>query len=120
MTTLTFDTLASANRMKEKGISPIHAEVFAMELKAASDVDFSHVATREEVQVFKSEMKADFVALDTKMKADFVALDTKINTVESSLKKDMQLMESHIINRLGAMLFALAVFIAGCIKYIGH
>jgi len=102
MTTLTFDTLASANRMKEKGIPAVHAEAFAMELKAASDTDVSHLATKEELNTFKSEMKSDFKALDTK--------------IETSLRE----LELRMTTKLGTMLFLAVGIMAGLIKYLSH
>jgi len=70
MVSITFDTLASAKRLKAKGVKSEDTEAFAEELKAANEVDLSHVATREEVQLFKSEMQVDFVAL----RSDFEVL----------------------------------------------
>lgn len=49
MVAITFDTLASVQRMRAKGISQENAEAFAHELRAASETDFSHLVTKRRV-----------------------------------------------------------------------
>jgi len=97
MTSITFDTLASAKRLKAKGVKSEDAEAFAEELKAANEIDFSHLATKEEMNLFKSEMKGDF----------------------DIIRRDMQLLESRITNKMGAMMIALAGFLV-TIRFFGH
>ncbi|MEI7669570.1 MAG: hypothetical protein WCJ33_05775 [Pseudomonadota bacterium] len=67
MSPITFDTLASVKRMKAKGIKAEEAEAIAEELRVASDVDTSTLATKMELSMFKSEMKEDFAKIDTKI-----------------------------------------------------
>ncbi|MEI7669786.1 MAG: hypothetical protein WCJ33_06870 [Pseudomonadota bacterium] len=78
MNTITFDTLASAKRLKAKGVKSEDAEAFAEELKAANDTDISHLATKEEIVVFKSEMKADFEALRKDVKLEVAEAKTEV------------------------------------------
>ena len=63
MNAITFDTLSSARRLREKGIPQEHAEAFADELRVAAQSDLSHLATKEEMSAFKSELKADMEIL---------------------------------------------------------
>ena len=56
-----FDTLSSVRRMRERGIPQDQAEVFAEEIRMASQVDFSHLATR-------AETKADLRELELRLK----------------------------------------------------
>jgi orotate phosphoribosyltransferase-like protein len=67
MTTLTFDSLSSARRLREKGASQELAEAIADELRVAKDTDVSHLATKEELNTFKSELKADLAKIETKI-----------------------------------------------------
>ena len=57
MSAITFDTLASAKRLKNKGIKAEDAE----ELRLASETDVSHLATKEEVKTFVLEAKNEII-----------------------------------------------------------
>ncbi len=71
MNSITFDSLASVKRLREKGaFSQEQAELIASELRAANDVDVSHLATKEEFSIFKSELRADLAELRSEMKSD--------------------------------------------------
>ncbi len=68
MTTVTFDTLASSRRMRERGIPQEHAEAFADEMRIANQIGLDHLSTKEELSVLKSEMKSDFALMRSEMK----------------------------------------------------
>lgn|GEM_PF-3665974 len=56
MATLTFETLASANRLKATGIPDKQAEAFAEELRVASDIDTSGLATKADLATLETNM----------------------------------------------------------------
>jgi len=68
MSSIIFDTLSSAKRLCQKGVSQEQAEAFAEELCIASEIDVSHLGTREELNTFKSELKADLQMLELRLK----------------------------------------------------
>jgi hypothetical protein len=69
MTAITFDTLASAKRLKERGFSEQQAEAVIAELKASRDSDLNSLVT-----------KADLRELEVK-------IDSKIESVKADLFK---------------------------------
>jgi DNA-binding transcriptional MerR regulator len=85
MNALTFDSLSSARRLRDKGVPQEQAEAFADELRIASEIDISHLATREELNNFKSELKADLreleLRIDLKMSQNTVTLTKWITAV---------------------------------------
>ena len=107
MVAIAFDTLASVQGMRAKGIPQENAEAFAHELRAASETDFSHLVTKEEFNTFKSELKHDLAALESR-------LDARINTVEVKISETKsEIIKWHfgsfvaIIGLLTAILFKL-------------
>jgi|GEM_PF-5147591 len=57
MTSITFDTLSTARRLREKGASQELAEAIADEMRLNASVDITHLATREDLKHYAT--KAD-------------------------------------------------------------
>ncbi len=96
MTAITFDTLSTARRLREKGIPQEHAEAIADELRESVKLDLSHLSTREEANSFKSEFKADLALM----------------------RSEMREMEMRMTIRLGGMIVALGGALIA-VKYFG-
>jgi len=107
MTSITFDTLASAKRMKAKGVKPEDAEAFAEELRVTSETDVSHLATKDELSGFKSELKADLRELEAKMQNVESRLEAKIAESKAEVIKWMFGGFATIVGLLAAILFKL-------------
>jgi len=80
MSAIAFDSLSIARRLREKGASQELAEAIADELQASKDTDFSHLATKEELNNFKSELRADFAELKGELKTSIAEGNT--NTIK--------------------------------------
>lgn len=80
MTTITFDTLSTARRLREKGFLQEQAEAIADEMRINSSVDISHLSTKEEVATFKSELKADMKVLESSIDAKIA--NAKFDTIK--------------------------------------
>jgi histone H3/H4 len=89
MTTLSFDTLKFARRLKEAGMDPRLAEEQAEALAEALEVNLQALAT-----------KAD------------------IKQLENDLRKDMQLMEQRLVIKLGSMLVVAVGVVAALVKLL--
>lgn len=63
---------------KVSKVGAISAEAFAEELRASKDVDISHLATKEELNTFKSELRADLRSLESEIKNTEARLEAKI------------------------------------------
>jgi orotate phosphoribosyltransferase-like protein len=74
MASITFDSLSSARRLRDKGLTQQQAEAIADEIRTASEVDTSHLATREELKAALAELKADIIKWDDGMGFAQVAL----------------------------------------------
>jgi hypothetical protein len=68
MSAMAFDTLSTARRLREKGLSQELAEAIAEEFRISTQVDVSHLTTKEELNVFKSELKSDMNALKSELR----------------------------------------------------
>jgi hypothetical protein len=103
MSTITFDTLKYTKTLENAGVPRQQAEAQAVaqreSLEQALESHFEHAASREEVSIFKSEMKADFSSL------------------RSEIKSDLRELELNMTIKLGGMVIALGgVLIA--VKYL--
>lgn len=58
MTSITFDSLSAAKRLKAKGIPQEQAEAFAEELRIATEIerDLSHLASKADLAELKAEI----------------------------------------------------------------
>lgn len=106
MTAITFDTLSTARRLREKGMPQEHAEAIADEMRMASEVDISHLSTKEEVQTFKSELKADLRELELRLGSRFNELELRLE----GRSKDLQIKLGSMIMALGGVLIAIKYF----------
>lgn len=102
MNAITFDSLSTARRLRERGLLQEHAEAIADELRAASQTDLAHLATREELGSFKSEMRADFALIRSEMREAESRTEARL--------KDMQLKLGSMIVALGGILVAVKYF----------
>ena len=78
MTSLTFDSLTTARQLRDRGVPQDQAEAIADAIRASKDTDFSHLATKEELNSFKSELKADLRELELRIDAKNAQLETKM------------------------------------------
>lgn len=67
MTTITFDSLTTARQLREKGIPQEQAEAIADAIRISKDTDISHLATKEELNTFKSELRADLAEFKSEL-----------------------------------------------------
>jgi hypothetical protein len=56
MTAITFDTLSSSRRLRDKGLSQEQAEAIAQELQVARDIDMEHLATKTDLRELELRM----------------------------------------------------------------
>jgi hypothetical protein len=94
MTTVAFDTLASAKRLEEKGLSRQHAEALAQELAQARQIDLSNLATKQDLLALKQELKQDILAV----------------------KQDLEILRRDMTIKFGAMLAAAVAVLFGLLK----
>ncbi len=136
MSTVAFDTLAYANRLKEAGVPPEQAEAHV-----AAQADFltqhilSEVATKDDLRTLKSDLKGEmdarfsevdlrFEQVDTRlaeMKGDmdvrFERVDTRLAEIRGDIDARFERvdtgfaeLETRLSLRIGAMVAALALF----------
>ena len=60
MTTVAFDTLASAKRLEEKGLPRQHAEALALELAQARQIDLTNPATKPDLELLRRDLTIRF------------------------------------------------------------
>jgi hypothetical protein len=68
MNSIAFDSLSTARQLREKGVPQEQAEAIADAIRVSKDTDFSHLATKEELNTFKSDLRADLAELKAELK----------------------------------------------------
>lgn len=61
MSSLTFDTLKFANRLKEAGVPAAHAEAEAAALADVFEADLSSLVTKNDLAIAVAELKAEIL-----------------------------------------------------------
>ena len=89
MASITFDTLSTSRRLRAKGFQQEQAEAIADEMRIASSIDVSHLATREEVASFKSELKEDLASLRSEITKELAKCATKEDLAKCATKEDL-------------------------------
>ena len=63
MSSLTFDTLKFANRLKKAGIAPVHAEAEAEALAEIFETNLSELATKGDLEKLAASLRQDLAHL---------------------------------------------------------
>ena len=130
MSTVAFDTLAYANRLKEAGVPPEQAEAHV-----AAQADFltqhilSEVATKDDLRTLKSDLKGEMDARFGEVDLRFERVDTRLAEIKgemdtrfTEIKGDINVrfervdtrfaeMETRLTLRIGGMVTALGLFL---------
>lgn len=72
MTAIMFDTYETIRRLTAEGVLEQHAAAIVDAIKGASAIDLSHLATKEDLQATKVEIKAEMKAGLAEQKAELV------------------------------------------------
>ena len=67
MTTITFDTLKYATRLKEGGVPPAQAEAEATALAEVLDINIRELATRQDLTDMEKHMESRFESLELRL-----------------------------------------------------
>jgi hypothetical protein len=107
MNTITFDSLTTARQLRERGVPQDQAEAIADAIRASKDTDFSHLATKEELSSFKSELKADLRELELRIDNKIGQVNTALADTKSEIRGWMLTGFIAVISLLSAVLFKL-------------
>lgn len=129
MTALTFDTLSTARRLREKGLPQEHAEAIADEIRMGSSFDVSYLAIKEDIKAIHVSMRGLETKIDTSIRELETKIDTKIHELETKIDTSVRELETKIDStmrevelrmtiRLGGMIVALGGLLVA-IKYFG-
>ncbi|NOU20874.1 MAG: DUF1640 domain-containing protein [Methyloglobulus sp.] len=78
MSTITFDTLKFANKLKSAGVLPEHAEAEAEALADIFEANLNEVATKEDIKVLKEDIKVLEERLYERFDAKLVQLEQRM------------------------------------------
>jgi hypothetical protein len=82
MMAMPLDTLQLANELKAAGFSSRQAEAVTRAIKQGHEVDLSHLATKQDLQAVKQELKSDI----------------------AGIRADMQILKRDVTIRLGGLI----------------
>ncbi|MDP2902893.1 MAG: DUF1640 domain-containing protein [Methylovulum sp.] len=78
MTTITFDTLKFANKLKSAGVLPQHAEAEADALADIFEVNLKEVATKEDIKHLEEDIKHLEERLCERFDGKFIQLEQRM------------------------------------------
>lgn len=121
-----FNTLKYAKILQEVGFTReqseatvvMLSEVMDEKLATKEDIFRLQVATREDFVRLEAATREDFVRLEAATREDFVRLETATKEDIQLLRRDMQLMKSELIIKMGAMQAASIAIIVALIKVL--
>ena len=134
-TSVAFDTLAYANKLKQGGFSDDQAEVLAeVQADSVRDLIDEKLATKHDIALVKQDIKE--LESSTKKEIEFVKQDIKelemnltrdIKELESSTKKEIELVRKEIellkrdlTVRLGLMLIGTVALVTGLMEFFHY
>jgi len=82
MTTITFDTLKFANRLKSAGIPPQHAEAEAQALAEVFDTNLNTFATKADLAQMEERMDNKLAKLELRIDTRFERIDGEMNLLK--------------------------------------
>ncbi len=112
MSTVAFDTLAYANRLKEAGVPPEQAEAHvAAQAEFLTQHILSEVATKDDLRTLKGEMDVRFEQVDTRLAEIKGEMDTRFAEIKGEMDTGFAELETRLTLRIGGMVTALALFL---------
>jgi hypothetical protein len=103
MTAITFDTLKFANRLKQAGVTPAHAEAEAQALAEVFETNLSDLAT-----------KGDLLAV----KADVQVVKIEVQHLEQRITAQLALLEQRMTIKLGGLMVVAVSIVATLVKLL--
>ncbi len=107
MSAVAFDTLKYSKRLKDAGVPEKQAEVEAEALAEVLEIRLRDLATKDDIQTLRGEIKA----LDEK-------LSGKIGSLEERLGDKMTLLEQRMTIKLGALMVVAVGAVATLVKLL--
>ena len=101
---IAFDTLVYAKKLKSVGFTEAQAEALA---ESQAQLIESRLATKQDIELVRRDMKE----LETSLKRDMKALDV-------SLKRDIKEMEMRLTIRMGILIAASIAIVATLVKLL--
>jgi len=111
MSTLTFDTLKFANRLKNAGIPSIHAEAEADALSEVFETNLSELATKEDLRHEIGDLRHEMKELET-------GLRHEMKEVETGLRHEIKELNLRIHGEMLLMKWMLGLLLAGVASLI--
>jgi len=109
MSTLTFNTLKFANRLKTAGVPSVQAEAEAEALSEIFEANWSELATKQDIVESRQGTKHDIAELRQETKHDIAELHHEIG----DLRKDLQRVEERFDTKLANLKFELLKWLIG-------
>jgi len=89
MSTLTFDTLKFANRLKTAGVPAVQAEAEADALSEVLETNLSELSTKTDLREVETGLRHEIGDLRKDMDARFAGVDAKLEKMKFELLKWM-------------------------------
>ena len=131
MSTLTFDTLKFANRLKTAGVPSMHAEAEAEALSEVFEANLSELATKQDIADLRRDMEGSAFALQQgfaklrhdmdarfhDMDARFHDMDAKFEKTTVGLRNEMSEMKFELLKWIIGLAVAQTGLLLGLLKF---
>ena len=131
MSTLTFDTLKFANRLKSAGVPSMHAEAEAEALSEVFEANLSELATKQDIADLRRDMEGSAFALQQgfaklrhdmdarfhDMDARFHDMDAKFEKTTVGLRNEMSEMKFELLKWIIGLAVAQTGLLLGLLKF---
>ena len=92
MANAAFDTLTVSKELQDAGIEAKHAEAIAWAVKQGQ----GDLATKQDLNLLKTELKSDIEQLRTELKSDNKHLKSDIDHLRTELKSDIEQLKTEM------------------------
>jgi len=117
MSTLTFDTLKFANRLKTAGVPAVQAEAEADALSEVLETNLSELATKSDLREVETGLRHEISDLRKDMDAGFAGVDAKLEKTESAFRQEMTNMKFELLKWMIGLLVAQTGLLLALLKF---
>jgi coiled-coil family 90 protein len=124
MSTLTFDTLKFANRLKTAGVPAVQAEAEADALAEVLETNLGELATKSDLREVETglrheigDVRHEISDLRKDMDAKFAGVDAKLEKTESAFRQEMTNLKFELLKWMIGLLVAQTTLLLALLKF---
>jgi hypothetical protein len=121
MSTLTFDTLKFANRLKTAGVPAIQAEAEAEALSEVLETNLGELVTKSDLREMETGLRHEIKEVETSLRHEISDLrkdiDTRFEKTDSAFRQEMTNLKFELLKWMIGLLIAQTGLLIGLLKF---